>query len=105
MDRISRRLTNIKQDKVSVSNIQPSLQSLREGQEILYQPKNKPLRRYRREGHVLWYSDMTKDGNKYVDKNICHGYDSDNCNSPCSFELNKCLLTIKKISLITNNIS
>lgn len=70
MDRISRRLTNIKQDKVSVSNIQPSLQSLREGEEILYQPKNKPLRRYRREGHVLWYSDMTKDGNEYVDKNL-----------------------------------
>ena len=70
MDRISRRLTNIKQDKVSVSNIQPSLQSLREGQEILYQPKNKPLSRYRREGHVLWYSDMTKDGNEYVDKNL-----------------------------------
>ena len=70
MDRISRRLTNLKQNKISVSKVQPSLQTLREGDEILYQPKNKSLRRYRREGHVLWYTSMIRDGNFDVDKKL-----------------------------------
>lgn len=70
MDRISRRMTNLKQNKISVSKIQPTLQTLREGEEILYQPKNKSLRRYRREGHILWYTSMIRDGNLIVDKNL-----------------------------------
>ena len=70
MDRISRRLTNLKQNKTSVSKIQPSLQTLREGDEILYQPKNKSLRRYRREGNILWYTSMIRDGNLSIDKNL-----------------------------------
>ena len=70
MDRISRRLTNLKQNKISVSKVQPSLQTLREGDEILYQPKNKSLRRYRREGNILWYTSMIRDGNLNIDKNL-----------------------------------
>tara|TARA_Y100001951_G_C11249397_1_gene245413 strand:- start:357 stop:1040 length:684 start_codon:yes stop_codon:yes gene_type:complete len=70
MDRVARRLTDLKQNKTSVSKIQPSLKNMREGQEILYQPKNKPLRRYRREGHILWTSDMTRDGNIYIEKKL-----------------------------------
>ena len=70
MDRISRRLTNLKQNKISVSKIQPSLQTLREGDEILYHPKNKSLRRYRREGNILWYTSMIRDGNLSIDKNL-----------------------------------
>jgi len=70
MDRISRRLTNLKQNKISVSKIQPSLQTLREGDEILYQPKNKSLRRYRREGNILWYTSMIRDGNLYIDNEL-----------------------------------
>ena len=70
MDRISRRLTNLKQNKISVSKVQPSLQTLREGDEILYQPKNKSLRRYRREGNILWYTSMIRDGNLSIDKNL-----------------------------------
>ena len=70
MDRISRRLTNLKQNKISVSKVQPSLQTLREGDEILYQPKNKSLRRYRREGNILWYTSMLRDGNLNIDKNL-----------------------------------
>ena len=70
MDRISRRLTNLKQNKISVSKVQPSLQTLREGDEILYQPKNKSLRRYRREGNILWYTSMIRDGNLNIDKDL-----------------------------------
>ena len=70
MDRTSRRLTNLKQNKISVSKVQPSLQTLREGDEILYQPKNKSLRRYRREGNILWYTSMIRDGNLNIDKNL-----------------------------------
>jgi hypothetical protein len=70
MDRVVRRLTDLKQNKTSVSKIQPSLQTLREGQEVLYQPKNKSLRRYRREGHVLWYSEMVRDGKQFVDNDL-----------------------------------
>lgn len=70
MDRISRRLTNLKQNKISVSKVQPSLQTLREGDEILYQPKNKSLRRYRREGNILWYSSMIRDGNLDIDNKL-----------------------------------
>ena len=70
MDRISRRLTNLKQNKISVSKVQPSLQTLREGDEILYHSKNKSLRRYRREGNILWYTSMIHDGNLDIDKNL-----------------------------------
>ena len=70
MDRVSRRVTNLKQNKISVSKIQPSLQTLREGDEVLYQPKNKSLRRYRREGNILWYTNMIRDGNLDVDNKL-----------------------------------
>ena len=70
MDRVSRRVTNLKQNKISVSKIQPSLQTLREGDEVLYQPKNKSLRRYRREGKILWYTNMIRDGNLDVDNKL-----------------------------------
>ena len=70
MDRVIRRLTDLKQNKISVSRVQPSLKNMREGQEILYQPKNRSLRRYRREGHVLWYSEMVHNGDQYVDNDL-----------------------------------
>ena len=70
MDRISRRLTDLKQDKIQLIKSQPSSFTMREGEEVLYQPKNKPLRRYRKQNGILWYSNMIKDGNEYVDKNL-----------------------------------
>ena len=76
MDRISRRLTNLKQNKISVSKVQPSLQTLREGDETLYMTKDSRLARYRREQNRLWvtYMDHTDDimvsGNLRLKNNI-----------------------------------
>jgi hypothetical protein len=70
MDRLSRYINNQKQDKIRIVQSQPSKSTLREGQEVLFQGKNKPLRRYRKENGILWSADMSRDGNQYVDKNI-----------------------------------
>tara|TARA_R100000808_G_scaffold955_2_gene4586 strand:- start:1397 stop:2131 length:735 start_codon:yes stop_codon:yes gene_type:complete len=70
IERLSRRNQNIKQDKLLLVNIHPSVSTMREGEEVLYQGKNKPLRRYRKQNGILWYSDMTRDGNEFVDKNL-----------------------------------
>ena len=70
MDRLSRYINNQKQDKIQAVRSQPSVSAMREGEEVLYQGKNKPLRRYRKQNGILWYSDMTRDGNEYVDKNL-----------------------------------
>jgi len=70
MDRVSRYINNQKQDKVRTVKAQPSISALREGEEVLYHGTNKPLRRYRKQNGILWYSDMTRDGNEHVDKNL-----------------------------------
>ena len=70
MDRVSRYINNQKQDKVRTVKAQPSISALREGEEVLYHGTNKPLRRYRKQNGILWYSDMTRDGNEYVDNNL-----------------------------------
>ncbi len=70
MDRIARRLTNIKQDKVKLSKTQPSIQTLREGEEVLYLNKDNKLCRYRKERGLLWKSEMSNDGNHIIDKSL-----------------------------------
>jgi len=76
MDRVSRRVTNLKQNKISVSKIQPSMQTLREGDEALYMTKDNRLGRYRREQNRIWvtYMDHTDDimvsGNLSLKNNI-----------------------------------
>jgi|TARA_R100000458_G_C8241163_1_gene220218 hypothetical protein len=70
VDRIARRLTNIKQDKVKLSKTQPSIQTLREGEEVLYLNKDNKLCRYRKERGLLWKSEMSNDGNHIIDKSL-----------------------------------
>ena len=70
MDRISRRLTNLKQDKIRLSKTQPSIQTLREGEEVLYLNKDNKLCRYRKERGLLWKSEMSNDGNHIIDKSL-----------------------------------
>lgn len=69
-NRISRRNQNIKQDKIQSVNIPPSVNSLREGQEVIFQGKNKPLRKYLKHNGLLWSSDMSTDGNMFVEKKL-----------------------------------
>jgi hypothetical protein len=60
MDRVSRSIQNKKQDKIRVVNTQPSIQSMRDGEEVLYFTNRGVLRRYRKERGKLWISDMTQ---------------------------------------------
>ena len=70
MDRVSRFLSGKKQDKIRVVNFQPSVQSMREGEEVLFFNKNGSLSRYRKEKGLLWRSDMNHNGNQSIDNNL-----------------------------------
>tara|TARA_X000001388_G_scaffold75685_1_gene71071 strand:+ start:3206 stop:3907 length:702 start_codon:yes stop_codon:yes gene_type:complete len=70
MDRISRQIANIKQNKIEVVKSQPSVNSLRNGQEVIYISRNNRLERYRKEQGRLWTSYMDTDNNYTVNKNL-----------------------------------
>ncbi len=70
MDRVSRYLSGKKQDKIRVVNFQPSVQSMREGEEVLFFNKNGSLSRYRKENGLLWRSDMNHNGNQFIDNDL-----------------------------------
>ena len=70
MDRVSRFINNKKQDKITTVQTQPSVNSMREGQEVLYSHPNGMLIRYRKQNGILWSSNMSKDGNQNVSGNI-----------------------------------
>ena len=70
MDRIQRNINNRKQDKISLVNSQPSLRSMRDGEEALFLGRNGNLTRYRREKGILWKSEMSKDGNHIIDNKL-----------------------------------
>ena len=70
MNRESRFLSGKKQDKIRVVNFQPSVQSMREGEEVLFFNKNGSLSRYRKEKGLLWRSDMSNTGSKFVDNDL-----------------------------------
>ena len=65
-----RRINNSKQNAVNKVHAKPTVNSLSEGEEVVYQGRNEPLARYRKEGGKLWVSYMTSDGNIYVPKNL-----------------------------------
>mgnify|MGYP003132838788 FL=1 len=70
MDRITRRLANYKQDKISISKFKPSARSLREGQEVLYISNDNRLVRYIKYQGLLWQNDMNMDENRIIDKDL-----------------------------------
>jgi len=70
VDRSFRYLSGKKQDKIRVVKSQPSPQSMRDGQEVLYFNKNGLLSRYRKERGQLFRSDMTSSGNQVVDNKL-----------------------------------
>jgi len=70
VDRVSRFLSSKKQDKIRVVNFQPSVQSMREGEEVLFFNKNGSLSRYRKEKGLLWRSDMNHNGNQSIDNDL-----------------------------------
>jgi hypothetical protein len=73
MDRIQRNINNRKQDKISLVGSQPSLRSMRDGEESLYLGRDGILMRYRREKGILWKTQMSKDGSLNIDKNLSIG--------------------------------
>ena len=70
MIREVRRTQNSKQDKIQVVKSQPSVNSLREGQEVIYISKSNRLERYRKEKGRLWVSYMDTDNNYTVNKDL-----------------------------------
>ena len=67
MDRFSRSIANKKQDKIRVVSTQPSVQSMREGEEVLFFDRRGVLLRYRKERGMLWRSDMSKNSDSIVE--------------------------------------
>ena len=70
MERIARSIQNKKQDKIALVQIQPSVNSLREGEEVLFNNSNGMLVRYSKQNGRLWSSNMTDNGNMLVDKKL-----------------------------------
>lgn len=70
MDRDARFINNRKQDKIRLSTTQPSVNSMREGEEVLYHNPNGFLMRYRKQNSRLWSSIMNTDGNMTVEKTL-----------------------------------
>ena len=75
MIRELRRTQNSKQNKIEVVKSQPSVNSLREGQEVIYISKSNRLERYRKEQGRLWTSYMDTDNSFKVDRNLNVGKD------------------------------
>lgn len=67
MDRFSRSIANKKQDKIRVVSTQPSVQSMREGEEVLFFDRRGVLLRYRKERGMLWRSDMSKNSDSIIE--------------------------------------
>ena len=77
MIREVRRTQNSKQDKIQVVKSQPSVNSLREGQEVIYLSRSNRLERYRKELGRLWVSYMDTDNNYAVNNDLSIGGDLD----------------------------
>ena len=70
MNRIERQISNAKQNKIELVKSQPSVNSLREGQEVMYITRDNRLARYRKEKGRLWVSNMSTSGDQIVDRDI-----------------------------------
>ncbi len=75
MIREARRTQNSKQDKIQVVKSQPSVNSLREGQEVIYISKSNRLERYRKEKGKLWTSYMYPTQDETIDRDLIIGRD------------------------------
>ena len=73
MIREARRTQNSKQDKIQVVKSQPSVNSLREGQEVIYISRSNRLERYRKEQGRLWTSYMYPKQDETVDRDLIIG--------------------------------
>tara|TARA_R100000655_G_scaffold105893_1_gene154563 strand:- start:503 stop:1084 length:582 start_codon:yes stop_codon:yes gene_type:complete len=70
MDRVSRFIQNKKQNKIQQVANQPSVNSMREGEEVLYLHKNGQLIRYRKQQGKLWSTPMSSNGDFQIDKQL-----------------------------------
>ena len=70
MNRETRFINNRKQDKIRLVNNHPSINNMREGEEVLYHSSNGFLMRYRKQNSRLWSSIMNTDGNMTVEKTL-----------------------------------
>ena len=69
-DRELRKLLNVKQDNIVTTDHYPGNKNIPEGQMLLAHPKGKPARLYKKLKGMLWWKNLTRDGNEYVDKDL-----------------------------------
>ena len=70
MDRESRRITNSTQASIREIDYYPSYSGVPEGELVISSPKNRPLRLYKKLNGILWRTDLTKDGDEIIDRDL-----------------------------------
>ena len=69
-ERDIRRLLNTKENSIATIDNYPGDKNVPEGQFMFSHPKGKPVRLYKKLKGMLWWVNLTRDGNEYVDKTI-----------------------------------
>ena len=70
MPRSDRKLFNSKQNSVVSIDNYPSGKNTSEGDMLFSHPKGGVVRLYKKLKGILWWANLTKDGNQYVDKDL-----------------------------------
>lgn len=69
-ERDIRKLLNTKENSISTIDHYPGSRNVPEGQFMLAHPHGKPVRLYKKLKGMLWWINLTRDGNEYVDKSL-----------------------------------
>jgi len=69
-EREVRKLLNTKENSIATVDHYPGNRNVPEGQFMLAHPSGKPVRLYKKLKGMLWWKNLTRDGNEYVDKNL-----------------------------------
>ena len=70
MPRSDRKLFNSKQNSVVNIDNYPSGKNIPEGDMLFSHPKGRVVRLYKKLKGILWWANLTKDGNQYIDKDL-----------------------------------
>jgi hypothetical protein len=70
MDSDSRRIQNSKESGVRTIEKSLSSRNMLEGEQLFSKPKGKPLALYKKHKGTLWKTNLAKDGNQVIEKNL-----------------------------------
>jgi len=68
--REERKINNSKQEKITISERPPALESMAEGEMIMSRLPNKQLGLFVKYKGIVWRTYLSPDGNGYIDKNL-----------------------------------